>query len=82
VGSSDPVITNPSAINVNDPFTINLNFDPSFTQSGSSHVLTNASRTLQFDGYTFNDASASGNYIEFSSPGLRDRHTPGAPGAA
>ena len=70
VGSGDPVITDPSTINVSDPFSITLNYDPaSFTQSGSSYVLTNASLTLQFDGYSFGYGSASGNYIEFSSPG-------------
>ncbi len=71
VGSGDPVITNPSTVNINDPFSIALTYDPtSFTQSGSSFVLTNASLTLQFDGYTFGYTSAAGNYIEFSSPGV------------
>jgi len=70
VGSGDPVITNPSTVNINDPFSIALSYDPaSFTQSGSSFVLTNASLTLQFGGYTFGYTSAAGNYIEFSSPG-------------
>ena len=71
VGSGDPVITNPSTINAGDPFSIALSYDPaSFTQSGSSFVLTNASLTLQFDGYTFGYNSLAGNYIEFSSPGV------------
>ena len=71
VGSGDPVIVNPSTINLGDPFSIALSYDPAgFTQSGSSYVLTNASLTLQFDGYTFGYASAGGNYIEFSSPGV------------
>lgn len=71
VGSGDPVITNPSTINTGDPFSIALSYDPaSFIQSGSSFVLTNASLTLQFDGYSFGYASASGNYIEFSAPGV------------
>ena len=71
VGSGDPVITNPSTINIGDPFSINLSYDPaSFTQSGSSYVLTNAALTLQFDGYTFGYSSAAGNYLEFSSPGV------------
>ena len=70
VGSGDPVITNPSTINSGDPLSITLSYDPaSFTQSGSSYVLTNADLTLQFDGYTFGYTSAAGNYIEFSSPG-------------
>jgi hypothetical protein len=33
-------------------------------------VLTNAGLTLQFDSYTFGYASAAGNYLEFSSPGV------------
>src|SRR5690348_14669512 len=71
VGSGDPVITNPSTINSGDPFSIGLSYDPaSFTQSGSSFVLTNASLTLQFDGYTFSYSSAAGNYLEFASPGV------------
>ena len=71
VGSGDPVISNPSSINPSDPFSITLNYDPtSFTQSGSSFVLTNASVMLQFDGYTFGYASAAGNYVEFSTPGV------------
>ena len=70
VGSGDPVIVNPSTINSGDPFSITLNYDPaSFTQSGSSYVLTSASLTLQFDGYSFGYDSAAGNYIEFASPG-------------
>src|SRR5579864_1054923 len=70
VGSGDPV-TNPSTINSGDPFSIGLSYDPaSFTQSGSSFVLTNASLTLQFDGYTFGYSSAAGNYLEFASPGV------------
>lgn len=71
VGSGDPVITNPSTINSGDPFSVGLSYDPaSFTQSGSSFVLTNASLTLQFDGYTFGYSSAAGNYLEFASPGV------------
>lgn len=71
VGSGDPVITNPSTINAGDPFSIALGYDPaSFTQSGSSFVLTNASLRVQFDGYTFGYTSLAGNYIEFSSPGV------------
>lgn len=71
VGSGDPVITNPSTINSRDPFSIFLSYDPAgFTQSGSSFVLTNASLTLQFDGYTFGYSSAAGNYLEFGSPGV------------
>jgi PEP-CTERM motif len=71
VGSGDPVIGNPSTINLGDPFSIVLTYDPSsFTPSGSSFVLTSASLTLQFDSYTFGYASAAGNYIEFSSPGV------------
>src|SRR5579864_8299805 len=70
VGSGDPVITNPSTINPGDPFSITLIYDPaSFTPSGNSYMLTNASLTLQFDGYMFGYGSAAGNYIEFSSPG-------------
>ena len=54
VGSGGPVIGNPSTINPGDPFSIVLSYNPaSFTQSGSSYVLTNAGLTLQFDGYTF-----------------------------
>lgn len=71
VGSGDPVITNPSTVNADDPFSIALSYDPtSFTQSGSSFVLTNASLTLQFDGYRFGYSSAAGNYLEFASPGV------------
>jgi hypothetical protein len=71
VGSGDPVITNPSTINSGDPFSIALSYDPaSFAQSGNSFVLTNASMTLEFDGYTFGYTSAAGNYIEFSTPGV------------
>jgi hypothetical protein len=71
VGSGDPVITDPTTINSGDPFSITLTYDPaSFTQSGSSYVLTNASLTLQFDGDKFDYSSAAGNYIEFSSPGV------------
>ncbi len=71
VGSGDPVITDPTTIHTGDPFSIALSYDPaSFTQSGSSFVLTNASLTLQFDGYSFGYASAAGNYIEFSTPGV------------
>jgi hypothetical protein len=70
VGSGDPVITNPSTIHIGDPFSILLTYKPaSFTHSGSSYVLTDASATLTFDGYTFSYASAAGNYIQFSSPG-------------
>jgi hypothetical protein len=70
VGSGDPVITNPATINVGDPFSILLNYDPtSFTLSGGSYVLTNATFTLTFDGYSFPYASTAGNYIEFSTPG-------------
>ncbi|HXA05312.1 MAG TPA: PEP-CTERM sorting domain-containing protein [Bryobacteraceae bacterium] len=71
VGSGDPVIVNPSTINSGDPFSIVLSYDPaSFTHSGSSYVLTNASLTLQFDSYMFSYDSAGGNYLEFSSPGV------------
>ena len=71
VGSGDPVISNPSTINSGDAFSIALSYDPtSFTQSGSSYVLTNASLTLEFDSYTFSYDSAGGNYLEFSSPGV------------
>ena len=71
VGSGDPVISNPSTINSGDPFSITLSYDPtSFTQSGSSYVLTNAILTLEFDSYTFGYDSAGGNYLEFSSPGV------------
>src|SRR5579863_4273639 len=71
VGSGDPVITNPSTVNSDDPFSILLGYDPaSVTQAGSSFVLTNASLTLQFDGYTFGYSSAAGNYLEFASPGV------------
>jgi len=70
VARRHPVITYPSTITPGDPFSITLSYDPaSFTQSGSSFVLTNASLMLQFDGYTFGYTSAAGNYIEFSSPG-------------
>jgi hypothetical protein len=76
VGSGDPVIIDPSTINPGDPFSITLSYDPaSFTQSGSSYVLTNASLMLQFDGYTFGYTSAAGNYIEFSTPGAFGRGT-------
>jgi hypothetical protein len=68
VGSGDPVITNPATINAGDPFSLLLTYNPaSFTQSGNSYVLTDASLTLQFDTYSFPYTSA--NYIEFSSPG-------------
>jgi hypothetical protein len=71
VGSGDPVITDPTTIHPGDPFSIALTYDPaSFTQSGNSYVLTNASLTLNFDGYMFSDTTAAGNYIEFSSPGV------------
>lgn len=71
VSSGDPVITNPFTINSEDAFSIGLSYDPtSFTQSGSSFVLTNASLTLQFDGYKFGYSSAAGNYLEFASPGV------------
>jgi|SRR5579871_2103840 len=71
VGSGDPVITNPSTINIGDPFSIALSYDPaSFIHSGNSYVLTSASLTLQFDGYMFGYDSGAGNYIEFSSPGV------------
>ena len=71
VGSGDPVIGDPATINVGDAFSILLSYDPaSVIQSGSSFVLTNAGLTLQFDGYTFGYASAAGNYIELSSPGV------------
>ncbi|HUA20237.1 MAG TPA: PEP-CTERM sorting domain-containing protein [Bryobacteraceae bacterium] len=70
VGSGDPVITDPSTINIGDPFSLLINYDPaSFNQSGSSHVLTDATAELQFDGYEFDYSSAAGNYIEFASPG-------------
>jgi hypothetical protein len=70
VGSGDPVIANPATINVGDPFSILRNYDPaSFTLSGGSYVLTNATFTLTFDTYSFPYASAAGNYIEFSTPG-------------
>src|SRR5215472_9232791 len=71
VGSGDPVIIDPTTIHPGDPFSIALNYDPaSFSQSGNSFVLTNASLTLQFDGDKFDYSSAAGNYIEFSSPGV------------
>jgi hypothetical protein len=70
VGSGDPVISDPSTIHPGDPFSIALSYDPaSSTQSGSLYALTNASLTLEFDGYMFGYGSAAGNYIEFSSPG-------------
>ena len=70
VGSGDPVITDPSTINIGDPFSLLINYDPaSFTQSGSSYVLTSATAELQFDGYEFDYSTAGGNYIEFASPG-------------
>jgi hypothetical protein len=69
VGSGDPVITDPTTINAGDPFSILLTYNPaSFTHSGSSYVLTDASLTLQFDGYSFAYKSAAGDYIEFSTP--------------
>ena len=41
VGSGDPVITDPSTINIGDPFSLLVNYDPgSFAQTGSSYVLT------------------------------------------
>lgn len=71
VGSGDPVITNPATITLGDPFSILLTYDPaSFMLSGSSYVLTSASLTLSFDGYSFLYTSAAGNYIEFSTPGV------------
>ncbi len=70
VGSGDPVITDASTINIGDPFSLLVNYDPgSFAQSGSSYVLTDATAELQFDGYEFDYSSAGGNYIEFASPG-------------
>jgi hypothetical protein len=69
VDSGDPVITNPATVNLGDPFSIALSYNPaSAVQTGSSYVLTGASLTLQFDGYTFSYTAA--NYIEFSTPGV------------
>ncbi len=71
VGSGDTVIANPATINIGDPFSMLLNYNAaSFTHSGSSYVLTDASATLQFDGYSFDYTSAAGNYLEFSTPGV------------
>ncbi len=65
------MIINPSTINLGDPFAIALTYDPSsFTQpTSNSYLLTSASLTLAFDGYTFLYTSAGGNFIEFSTPG-------------
>ena len=76
VGSGDPVITDPATINIGDPFSILLNYNPaSFALSGSSYILTDASASVKFDGYSFGYASAAGNYIEFATPGrVRSGH--------
>jgi hypothetical protein len=71
VGSGDPVIINPSTINLGDPFAVAVTYNPSsFTQpTSNSYLLTNASLTLAFDGYSFLYTSAGGNFIEFATPG-------------
>jgi hypothetical protein len=70
VGSGDPVITNPSTINIGDPFSLLLTYNPaSVTHTGSSYVLTDASLTLKFDGYSFAYTSAAGNYLALYTPG-------------
>src|SRR5260370_23586005 len=71
VGSGDPIIINPGTINLGDPFAVALTYDPSsFTQpTSNSYLLTNASLTLAFDGYSFLYTSAGGNFIEFATPG-------------
>src|SRR5262249_30052806 len=70
VGSGDPVITDPSTIHVNDPFSVSLTYNPaSFTHSGNSYTLTDAILNLTFDGYSFNYSSAAGNYLALFTPG-------------
>ena len=70
VGSGDPVITDPSTINVGDPFSIAFTYDPTTaTQSGGNFTLNDASLTLAFDSYSFTYSTAAGNFIEFSTPG-------------
>ena len=70
VASGDPVITNPSTINIGDPFTIVLNYDPaSFSHVGSTYTLTDASLTLDFDSYSFGYSTVAGNYLAISTPG-------------
>jgi hypothetical protein len=70
VSPSDPIITNPSAIHPGDSFSGTLTFTPaSFTHSGNSYVLTDASFTLHFDGYSFQYASGLGNYLALVTPG-------------
>jgi hypothetical protein len=65
------VITNSGTINIGDAFSILLTYNPaSFTHSGNSYVLTDASLALAFDGYSFTYTSKAGNYIEFSTPGV------------
>lgn len=70
VGADDPVITDPSSIHTGDPFSLVLTYNASsFTRSGSSYALT-ASLVLTLGSYEFAYLTASGNYIEFSAPGV------------
>ena len=71
VGSGDPVIINPNTINLGDAFAIALTYNPSsFTQpTSNSYLLSSASLTLAFDGYSFLYTSAGSNFIEFATPG-------------
>lgn len=70
VSSADPVIVDPTTINVGDPFSILLTYNPaSSTHSGNSFVLNDASLTLSFDAYSFAYSAVAGNFIEFSTPG-------------
>src|SRR5260370_2098808 len=69
VSPTDPVITNPSTINMGDSLSMVLTYDPTgYTQSGNSYVFTSATFDLSFDGYSFDYSSAAGNYIEMSTP--------------
>ncbi len=71
VSPTDPVITNPSTINMGDSLSMVLTYDPTgYTQSGNSYVFTSATFDLSFDGYSFDYSSAAGNYIEMSTPGV------------
>src|SRR5260370_1000167 len=76
VGSGAPFTPNPATISAGDAFSILLTYDPaSFMHSGNSYVLTDASAKLTFDGYSFGYTSASGNYIELSTPGVFGSNT-------
>jgi hypothetical protein len=70
VGGGDPVITDPNTINIGDPFSIVFSYNPATaTQSGANFTLNDASLTLTFDSYSFTYSTASGNFLEFLTPG-------------